>query len=91
MAITSSAKKAIRSSRRKRGHNLKKKDALAKALKNIKKLIILGKSPEAQALYKDVQQLIDKAQKTGLIKKNNASRKKSRLAKMIKKVSATTK
>ncbi len=89
MPITSSAKKALRNSARKRVFNTTKKDALGNILKKIKKLVVLGQSAEAQALYKDVQQLIDKATKTGLIKKNNASRKKSRIAKMMKK--ATTK
>lgn len=88
MPITSSAKKALRNSARKRGFNLAKKDALGTAMKKIKKLVALGQSKEAQALYKDVQQLLDKAAKTGLIKKNNASQKKSRLAAMIKKAKA---
>jgi len=41
MAITSSAKKALRASKRKRVFNLAKKDAVSKAMKQFKKLGVL--------------------------------------------------
>jgi ribosomal protein S20 len=42
-------------------------------------LVQAKKIDEAQKLVPKLQQAIDKAQKRGLIKKNTASRKKSRL------------
>ena len=85
MPITKSAKKALRSSKRKRGFNLKKKDILVKTIKQVKKLVAEKKVKEAQALMPQVQKILDKATKTGLIKKGSASRKKSRVSTMIKK------
>lgn len=76
MAITKSAKKAHRASLRKRVFNVRRKRALTSAVKDAKK----ANTPESlSAAY----QAIDKAQKRGIIKKNTAARKKSRLAKSV--------
>jgi len=85
MPITTSAKKALRGSKRKRSFNLRKKDALSRNVKQIKKLIADKKVKEAMALMPQVQKIIDKSMKTGLLKANTASRKKSRIVAMIKK------
>jgi small subunit ribosomal protein S20 len=77
MAITKSAQKALRQSRRRRKMNLLKKEAIKKTFKNFKK----SKSEEALSL---AYQAIDKAAKKGAIKKRAASRRKSRLAKMLR-------
>jgi small subunit ribosomal protein S20 len=87
MPITTSAKKALRNSRRKRVFNLARKKALATSVKNLKKLISENKGKEAKAFFPTVQQAFDKAVKTHLIKANAASRKKTRLASAIKKIS----
>ncbi len=86
MAITESAKKALRNSAKKRVFNLRKKDLVSKAVKNIGKLISAKKKDEAQAFFPSVQKILDKAVKTNLIKKNTAARKKSRIVAMIKKI-----
>ncbi len=86
MPIIKSAKKALRSSKRKRVFNLRKKDQVSKSIKTLKKLVADKKTKEAREFMSTVQKNIDKATKTGLIKKNTASRKKSRLVAMIKKV-----
>ena len=85
MPITTSAKKALRSSFRKRDFNVNKKELLNKAIKNIKKLVSEKKLKEAKAFMSEVQKIIDKSVKTGLLKKNTASRKKSRISALIKK------
>lgn len=78
MPITKSAEKALRQSIRRKKSNLIKKQAFKSAIKNAQKL----KSSEALSLaYK----AIDKAVKKGVLKKNTASRKKSSLAKLLKK------
>ena len=85
MPITASAKKALRGSEKKRAFNLNKKELLNKAIKQLKKLVADKKLKEAKAFMPQVQRIIDKSVKTGLIKKNTASRKKSRLSALIKK------
>ncbi len=87
MPNTKSAKKAMRSSRRKQAVNLKVKDKLKKEIKEIKKLIAEGKKEEAVAKMKDVMSALDKATKKKVVKKNTASRRKSRIAKSINKLS----
>lgn len=78
MAITKSAKKAHRASLKKRVFNVRRKRVLTSATKDARK----DMTPEALA---KAYQAIDKAAKRGIIKKNTASRKKSRLAKAIAK------
>ena len=85
MPITTSAKKALRGSERKRGFNKVKKELINKTVKQVKKLISEKKVKEAMALMPQVQKVLDKAVKTGLLKKNTAGRKKSRMVAMIKK------
>ena len=85
MPITQSAKKALRGSQKKRGFNIVKKELISKAIKQVKKLVAEKKMKEARAMMPQVQKILDKSVKTGLIKANTASRKKSRISAMIKK------
>ena len=85
MPITQSAKKALRNSKRKRGFNIVKKELINKIVKQVKKLVGEKKYKEALALMPQVQKILDKSAKTGLLKKNTVSRKKSRISAMIKK------
>ena len=86
MPITKSAKKALRASKTKRGFNMVKKELINKAVKQVRKLLADKKVKEALAMMPQVQKILDKSVKTGLLKKNTASRKKSRISAMIKKV-----
>ena len=86
MPITKSAKKALRASARKRIFNMARKDALKDLTKEFKKLVAAGNAKEATTLLPKAFQAIDKAAKTKVIEKNTAARKKSRLAKMLNKV-----
>lgn len=88
MAITSSAKKAIRSSARKRVFNLRTEKKVNAAVKEIKKLVVAKKAKEALTLVPSAYAAIDKAVKTNFLKKNTGARMKSRLVKMINKVAA---
>ena len=83
MAITRSAKKALRQSLRKRARNIKAKTKIKNLLKEVKTLASQKKVKEAEKLLPQVYKLLDKAAKTGLIKKNMAARKKSRITKLI--------
>lgn len=58
-------------------------------IKEVKQLVADKKAKEALALLPKAYKAIDKAAKMGgIIKKNNANRKKSRLAAAIKKLGA---
>ncbi len=85
MPITSSAKKALRASKRKKVFNLKRKNEMQGVIKEYKKLISAKKPEEAGKLLPKLQKAIDKAAKRGIIKKNTAARKKSRLVKKLAK------
>lgn len=87
MAITTSAKKAHRASLKKRVFNVRRKRVLTTATKEARKQIALNAADSAASLSA-AYQAIDKAAKRGIIKKNTASRKKSRLAKAAAKASA---
>jgi small subunit ribosomal protein S20 len=84
MAITKSAQKAFRQSLRRKKINLKKKLAMKNILRAIKKLKSEGKSEEALKLLPLAYKKIDKAAQRGVIKKQNAARKKSRLVKFLR-------
>ncbi len=90
MPITRSAKKALRQNKRRRQRNLRQFDVLKTTIKKIKKLASENKKEEALKLLPQAYKVIGKAVKTGLIKKNNAARKKSRLTKLISKSSPET-
>ena len=85
MPITKSAKKALRGSARKKINNDKQKKAFQNAEKQFKKLVSAKKLSEAATSLSKAYKAIDKAAKNGVIKKNAAARKKSRLAKLLKK------
>lgn len=86
MPNTKSAAKAMRQSIRRRARNLKTKDKFKSAVKEVKKLIAVGKKLEAQEAMKVAMSALDKAAKKKVIKKGTASRKKSRLARAIVKL-----
>lgn len=78
MAITKGAKKAHRASLKKQVFNIRRKRVMKDTMKTARKT--MTKEDLAKAF-----QAIDKAAKRGVIKKNNAARKKSRLAKAVAK------
>ena len=83
MPITQSAKKAIRGSLRKKVFNDQRKKAMKEIIKKIEKIAKPDKA-EAMKMLSDAFQAIDKAVQKGVIKKNNAARKKSRLSRLVK-------
>lgn len=87
MAITQSAKKAIRQNKTRRTRNLVYITTIKKTLKEVKGFVAQKKHMEAKELLPKAYKALDKAAKVGIIKKNNASRHKSRLAKMVDRVS----
>ncbi len=87
MAITKSAKKAIKQNKARREHNILYINKIKKLIKEAKSFIVAKKAKEAKELMPQVFAILDKAAKVGIIKKNNASRRKSRIAKALEKIS----
>ena len=85
MPITKSAKKALRQNKKKGAENDRRKNKIKRLVKQAKRLIEQGKKDEAKKLLPEIYQALDKADKTKAIKKNTASRKKSRLSKLCNK------
>ena len=85
MAIIKSSKKAIRQNKTRRARNLIYTNKMKSLVKTIKVFVAQKKLNEAKELLPKVFQILDKTAKVGIIKKNNASRKKSRIAKMVEK------
>jgi small subunit ribosomal protein S20 len=83
MPITESAKKAIRGSLRKKAYNDARRRAMRDIIKKIEKLVKTDKA-EARKMLSSAFKAIDKAAQKGVIKKNNAARKKSRLSRLVK-------
>lgn len=84
MPIKKAAKKFVRVTKRKVVINKKTKEALRLSMKATHTALKAGDIQKTKELFLNAQQKIDKAAKAGLIKKNTAARKKSRLVKKIK-------
>ncbi len=84
MPITSSAKKAIRVSARKKLVNDRRTRAMKDEIKKLEKAVKGGKKEDAAKMMSVTFAAIDKAAKRGVIKKNTASRKKARMARLVK-------
>ena len=84
MPITKSAKRALRGSLRKKASNDRQKKAMKDTIKKVERLVKEKKVDEAKKLLPSVYQVIDKTAKKGIIKKNNASRNKSRMSRITK-------
>lgn len=83
MPTTKSAIKALRQSVRRRKRNVKQNKILKTVIKQYKKLVSDGKDEEAKKHLSTVYKLLDKGGKTKLVKKNTASRLKSRLSRQL--------
>lgn len=86
MPITQSAKKALRQNKRRHTRNLVKSRFLKSRIKSLKKLIAAKDKKGAVEFLPKVYKALDKSVKTNLIKKNTASRLKSRLTKSVNKI-----
>ncbi|MCP6719271.1 MAG: 30S ribosomal protein S20 [Patescibacteria group bacterium] len=83
MPITKSAKKALRQSKKRRVKNIRKTRKMRELLKKVKVLVSEKKTKEAKEVLPQIYKVLDKGAKTGLIKKNTADRRKSRMTKLI--------
>ena len=88
MANIESAKKRMRSDAKKAEQNATRIGALATYEKSLDKAIAAGELEKAQELLKVCFAKVDKAAKCGVVKKETAARKKSRLTLRVNKALA---
>lgn len=91
MPITKSAKKALRQNKTRKERNIIIKKKSKDLLKEVKSLAIKKEKDKAKGLIPQIYKALDKSVKSGVIKKNTASRRKSRLTKMIQKLETSNK
>lgn len=91
MPVTKSAKKALRQNLRRRERNLQRKKDIKLLTKEIRELVEDNKIEDARKILPKLYKALDKTAKAGTIKKNAASRKKSRLTLLINKTAKTPK
>ncbi|WP_041330952.1 30S ribosomal protein S20 [Roseiflexus castenholzii] len=87
MANTKSAEKRIRSNARRALRNKMYRSRVKTAIRKAERAIFAG-APEPE-LVREAMSLLDRAAVKGIIHKNNAARRKSRLAKKLAKATAT--
>jgi small subunit ribosomal protein S20 len=85
MAANKSAMKRLRTSKKEHIRNKARKSAIFTNEKKYVSAVEANDMEKAQELYRTSCSLLDKAVKSGTIHKNKADRKKSRLAKLLKK------
>ena len=86
--IIKSAKKALRQSKKKNVLNVRTKNKMKKIVKGLRVFVEEKKIEDAKKILPKAYKAVDKAAKRGVIKKNTASRKKSRLTKAVNKISS---
>ena len=89
MANTKSAIKRIRSSRRRAEHNQVTRSTARTHIKKARTLIEQGSLDEAEAVVVQAVSALDRAAEKGVIHRNNAARRKSRLVKMLNQAKAS--
>ena len=82
MPITRSAKRAVRVSTRKKAVNDRNKKAVKESIKTVEKTVIA--KGDTKKILSSAFSTIDKAAKRGVISKNTAARRKSRLSRITK-------
>jgi small subunit ribosomal protein S20 len=83
LANTKSAIKRLRSSERRRQHNRVFRGQARTAVKKARQLITRGNLEEAREAVQVATRALDKAAAKGIIHKNNAARRKSRLMQQL--------
>lgn len=86
MANTKSAIKRLRSAERRRRHNQVYRGRARTAVKKARILIDKGRLEEAREAVRVAVSALDKAAEKGIIHKNNAARRKSRLVQQLNQI-----
>ena len=86
MANTKSAIKRLRSAERRRQHNQVYRGRARTAVKKARRLIDEGRLEEAREAVRVAASALDKAAEKGIVHKNNAARRKSRLMRQLNQI-----
>ncbi len=86
MANTPSAKKAVRKIERRTKVNRARRSRMRTQIRKAEEAIAAGDAAAAAAVLRDTEALIMRSAQTGVIHRNTASRKVSRLAAQVKKL-----
>ena len=78
-----SAKKRVLTNKRQCEENILVDSRMKNSIKKLEKTVKAGNKEESEKVLNSTLKNIDKALNVGLIKKNNAARKKSRLTKCV--------
>lgn len=84
MAHSVSARKRIRQNIKNRSRNLWRLRTLRTSLKTLEDTLVHGKYEEAEKAFRTACQVLDKTAGKGVIHKNTAARKKSRMSARLK-------
>jgi len=77
----------IKRERQDKKRRLKNISQMSELKTSIKKVLSMSDQKDEENLYRDTVKLIDKAASKGLIKKNTASRRKSRITRHLNSIS----
>jgi len=83
-----SAKKRLRQNAKRRANNRARMSALRTQVKKMEEAVAKGDRETAVAMLSSTSKVLDQATARGLIKKNTASRRKSRLAMKVNEIGA---
>ena len=78
--------RSVKTDAERRATNAAKKSAVRTVAKKVEAKVAEGNKAEAEVTLKNASSLLDKAAQSGVISKNAAARKKSKLAKKVNKV-----
>ena len=88
MANTKSAEKRNRQNLRHRDRNRSRKSALRSAIKQVRAAVEEGDAEAAKAALPETLALIDRTSSRGVIHRNAAARRKSRLERLVRTLEA---
>ncbi len=86
MPATKSARKRLKTDKKKRARNIKVKKSVKAPIKLLNQTIELKKEKEAKEVLLKASSALDRAAAKGVIHRNTAGRKKSRLARKVNKL-----
>ena len=88
MAVSLSAKKRIRQTKRRTEVNIRRLNALRSSIRKVEVAIAAGNKSEAEAALRVAEPQMMRGAGKGVVNRNTMSRKLSRLSRQIKKLAA---
>lgn len=86
MPQTRSAKKHLRQTEKRTQRNKAYKSRIKTVIRKVRQAVDEGRAEDARLSYREATSLLDKAVEKGILHKNNAGRRKSRLTLQVNKL-----